>query len=315
VGKSFVLCDFAARLTTGGLIPESIVHLPKGRVLMISEDPYDYVLTPRLRESGADMDMVGFMTWEAMAAYTLSNLRMLDRAWQEAGEPVLIVIDPPANFMGGGDEHKNAEVRQVLMGLVAWLSERQVACVFVSHLNKAGGKGIEAVDRVVGSVAWASTSRIIVAFAPDPDDGSRCLMAGVKNNLGPKADTLAYAIRKTDALAAVEWLGKSETSASDALSGVKRQPTRGDNAVGWLEERFREKREWTSRDLKDRARADGISNNAMFSDEVKALPIQKRQRYDQETGEQAWYWTAREGWPPPEGPAGDPGESGETGEW
>lgn len=297
VGKSFVLCDFAARLTTGGLIPESIFHLPKGRVLMISEDPYDYVLTPRLKELGADMDSVGFMTWDAMAAWSLGNTDMLTRAWQEAGEPVLLVIDPPSNFLMGADEHKNAEVRGVLMKLVAWLSERQVACVFVSHLNKAGGKGIEAVDRVVGSVAWASTSRVIVAFAPDPNNEDQCLMAGVKNNLGPKAETLAYSIEKTDALATVQWRGKSETSASDALSGTKKK-TKGQCAVEWLEERFRERREWESDELKRAASEAGISKNALWSDEAKALPIRKRPVINA-AGDKTYHWIAEEGWPLP----------------
>jgi hypothetical protein len=62
LGKSFVTCDMAARLTTAGEMPDG----PSGMdgecagVLFISEDPYEYVLAPRLLELGADMDRVSF---------------------------------------------------------------------------------------------------------------------------------------------------------------------------------------------------------------------------------------------------------------
>jgi hypothetical protein len=38
-----------------------------------------------------------------------------------SGDPILIIIDPPTNFTGEIDEHKNTEVRAALMCLVAWL--------------------------------------------------------------------------------------------------------------------------------------------------------------------------------------------------
>ena len=109
------------------------------------------------------------MTWEAMAAYTLGDIGMLETAYQQALQPILIIIDPPANFLGKKDQHKDAEVRSLVMGLVAWLDTKQVASVFVTHVNKAMGKMVEALDRIMGSVAWGTTARIAVGFAPDPN--------------------------------------------------------------------------------------------------------------------------------------------------
>lgn len=302
IGKSFVLCDFAARITRGDLIPNSVIHVSRGNVLIISEDPHDYVLAPRLIELGADMARISFLTWEAMAAYSLDDIGMLNRAYHEAGEPSLIVIDPPSNFMAGRDEHKNSDVRQTLMKIVSWLTSKEVACVMVTHEKKPSDKGVEALYRIMSSVAWSSTARIACGFYPDPDDESRCLFAGIKSNLGSKAGTLAYRVVKTDALATVEWLGESETSADTAACHTARaaKPTQGMNAVTWLEERFRERREWPSEELKGLARADGLSKNTLWSDEVKALPIQKRKRVSPETGEAAYHWIADFGWPPEE---------------
>lgn len=298
LGKSFVTCDLAARLTTGRpLADEEISSRPPMSVLMISEDPYEYVLAPRLKELEADMDRVSFFTWEAMATYSLGDLEMLDTAYQQSGCPTLIVIDPPTNFLGGTDEHKNAEVRQVLMGLVAWLNSKSAACILITHVNKQTGKGIEAVDRIMGSVAWASTSRVALAFSPDPNTPDQCLFSGVKNNLGQKADSLAYQIVKTDTLAKIEWKGTVDISADDAMNQVQKK-TRGQSAVEWLEERFRENREWRSEELKSFAQEHGLSKNALFmSPEVKALPIRKKQHFTAD-GEHYWTWSALDGWPP-----------------
>lgn len=304
IGKSFVLCDFAARMTTGGQIPESMICVPKGRVLMISEDPYDYVLAPRLREMGADMDMIGFLTWEAMSAYTLSDIGMLERAWKEAGEPGLIVIDPPTNFLSAKDEHKNAEVRQILMVIVSWLASKDVACVMITHVSKPGQKGVEAVDRIMGSVAWASTARVAVGIAPDPHDASRCLMAGIKNNLGPKAETLAFRIAPTDSLAKVVWMGKVDTTADEAMNNVPKKSV-GRSVVEWYEEQFRIKREWSSNELKEKGLAYGFTFNALCkSPEYLALPILKKERFDGEGKSLGWFKIAKPGWPPesPESP-------------
>jgi hypothetical protein len=303
VGKSFVLCDFISRLTTGRALPEASNGKPPSNVLMISEDPYDYVLAPRLKEMGADLERVHFLTWEAMASYTLSDVPMLERAYDESDQPLLVAIDPPANFLGGkADEHKNSEVRQILMNVVAWLNSKSVACIFVTHVNKQVGKGVEAVDRIMGSVAWASTSRIALGFAPDPNDAARCLFAGIKNNLGPKADTLAYEIKATDTLASVVWHGKVDTTADEAMNQTKKK-SRGQSAVEWLTEKFSAQREWHSDDLKRMAKEEGVSNNALFSPEAMALPIKKRKRINAE-GDSYYVWQAEENWP---GIAGIPG--------
>lgn len=295
--KSFVMCDVSAHLSRGEAPPFSALKAQAMRTLFISEDPLGPMLAPRLRELRATEPMIRFMRWRAMASFVLSDTAMLDRLKQEHDFDLLI-IDPPANFLGATDEHKNAEVRSMLMGLVAWLEENNVACVLISHINKQVGKGLDAIERIIGSVAWASVARITVAFAPDPDDSTQMVMGGTKNNLGEKAQPLNYRVVKTAGLATIQWIGVSATTIEDAMNKIKRK-TRGVCAVEWLEERFREKREWASEDLKQAASEFGLSKNALWSDEVNGLPIRKVRRVDA-NGDAAWYWIAKPDWPLPD---------------
>jgi hypothetical protein len=295
MGKSFVTCDFAARLSNGESPAFSSLKRPPCQTLFISEDPPEYMLGPRLMEMKADHQMIRFMTFEAMGQFKLDRLDVLEAAYMECGQPKLIVIDPPSNFLGKTDDHKNSELRGVLMGVVEWINRHDVACIMITHLNKAIGKGLDAVSRVMGSVAWVSTARIAIVFEQDPDNPTRFLMGGGKNNLGEKAGTYAYEIEKTNDLAVVKWIGPVDTSADDAVNKVKKK-TRAMSAIEWLEDRFRERREWPSDELRTEALLFGLSKNALWEPEVQALPISKRQQTTMD-GKRCWVWTAQHGWP------------------
>jgi hypothetical protein len=296
VGKSFVTCDLVARLSRGE--PPAFSSLPPRavRTLFISEDSPRVMLGPRLIELKAVRKMVRFMKFEALMEYTIGDVGMLGRAYEECGQPGLIVIDPPSNFLGGVDEHRNAEVRNLLKALCIWIERFKVSCILITHINKQIGKGLAAVERIIGSVAWGSVARMTVAFDHDPNDPNTFLCGGTKNNLGEKAEVLAYRVVKTDFLATLEWTGKSETTMEDAMNQLKKK-SRGACAVEWLIERFREQSEWESDELKKAASEAGLSKNALWSPEVNALPIRKRPRVNA-SGERYWVWSAEPGWPP-----------------
>jgi hypothetical protein len=292
-GKSFVVCDLIARLTKGEELPFSRDRRPPCAVLMISEDPLEQMLAPRLNEMGAVPGLVRFLTWDAMASYTLEDTDMLDRAWLECKQPILLIIDPPQNFLGKADEHRNSEVRAVLMRVVAWLQKRLAACVLIMHVNKQVGKGLAALDRIMGSVAWATTPRIALGFTDDPDVPGQHIMAGVKNNLGPKAQARTYRIVRTSPKRArIEWGTLVDISADDAMNQVKK--TRGTNAATWLAELFRQQLEWPSVQFWDAARQNGISKNAI--DEARAkLGMPKPRKSMTVDGDVCWTW-----WVPPD---------------
>ncbi len=299
MGKSLVVCDFAARMSRGDSPTFRGGPLRPANTLFISEDPINTMLAPRLLGMRAVPTRIKFMTFEAMAGYKLADLEMLEQAYEESGKPALIVIDPPANFLGGKDEHKNAEVRQTIMNIVAWIDRYKVAVILISHFNKQAGKGLDGLDRVMGSVAWNSVCRISLGVCKDPDDPEKCIFGGLKNNLGDKARPLSYSIEPIpgEGVPHVVWHGEAKIDMNEALNGEKRK-SRGVVATEWLIERFRERSEWPSDELRRDALEAGLSKNALFSPEVAALPIKRRQVINA-GGDRHWVWRAMDGWPPP----------------
>lgn len=303
MGKSLCLCDLAARLSRGDAPAFSKLKTSPCSTLIISEDPQETMLAPRLRVAGAFVgtpgqgnDRVMMMTWSAMAAYTLDNTRMLDRAYEMMNNPKLIAIDPPSNFLGRRDEHKNAEMRQVLMMLVTWINERKVAMILLNHLNKQSGKGLDAIERIMGSVAWASVARITLAFDRDPNEPDRYLCGGTKNNLGPIAGVLGFQTVATEGVVKLEWTGQVDTSMEDALNRVKKKP-RAIKAAEWLIERFIERKSWPSDDLYTAGRSEGISRSAIW-EAAKGLPLIRTKEACQDGTVSFWLWSAPENWPP-----------------
>lgn len=298
VGKTFVLMDLVARITSGSEIPLSPgEHFEPMDCMILSEASREYILAPRLAEAGADTNLVHYMSWDAMLDFEIWNTDMLDDAYEEANQPGFIIIDPPTNFLGQVDEHRNAEMRRILMRLWFWVQRKHIACVLVTHTKKGFTKGMSALDKIIGSVAWSTCCQCVHLLGHDPEDPSRRLFLSMKTNISPdNKPGLVYTIEPCGELARVQWLERTTITADEAVSGEPRKP-RGALAVEWLTERFRENRSWSSNDLKRLAGCAGISKNALWSDEVKTLPIEKKERMDADTGKMVWYWTAREGWP------------------
>lgn len=299
VGKSFVAFDLIARLSAGGEIPGAGGEcFEPGGTLIISEDSHEFVIAPRLITMGADLSRINAMTWEAMGSYFLGDVDMLQAACDEVvGGVKLVLIDPPTNFLGDVDEHRNSEVRQLVMKVVEWCFRHDLACVFVLHVNKQTGKGLEAINRVMGSVAWVSTSRIAHTFCLDPDDKTRGLWMPTKSNLGPLPKGLAYRIVGASDEGRLEWLGEVDITADDAMGGEPKARRRVVVATDWLIERFRERRDWASDELFASARAAGLSRNALF--EAKdSLQLPKARQEVLENGDRQWVWWVPDDWPP-----------------
>jgi len=293
VGKSFVAFDIVARVTTGREWPDQSGNAPMGNVVIFSEDPQASMSVPRLRTMGADLSKVFFATWEAMTEFELHKVDMLELIIAQAGMPNLILIDPPQNFLGKTDENSNVQVRKVLMQLVKWIDTRpnDISIILITQVNK-GGQEIAAVDRILGSVAWAATSRIAHTFAPDKDVKSGGFFSCPKTNLGEVPATLKYHFVKVGKQAKVEWDGITNKDADEVMQAPAKK-TAADKAKAWITERFREKREWLSEELTTKAKEAGISRTALWSDDIKDLPIRRHQ--PGHTG--PWYWTAQPEWP------------------
>jgi putative DNA primase/helicase len=296
LGKTFTLCDIASRVTNGGPLPDDHTrHFERGQVLFVSgeDDPED-TLVPRLIEMGADLNAVIFLKTAVQDAFTLHDLKTLDLAVHQAGGVRMVVIDPPTSYLGGVDDHKNAELRQLLSPLASWTARQRLATIMNTHVNKGQGK-VEALMRVMGSVAWVNAVRAAHLFARDPDDHTRRVFVPMKNNLGKERRGLAYRIVETAELARVEWLGEVDTTADEAASSQPKRGRREIQAAEWLTERFREQLEWPSDRLFQAAREAGVSRSAIF-EAKETLSLPKARKTIGQDGDACWVWWVPSDW-------------------
>ena len=292
IGKSLVACALIKVMLERGIIDG---------VLWIGEDPPDKMTIPRLIGMGIDTDKFVFLTDNASDVYVLKNLAMLNQVWLDARKPKLVVIDPPANWLGGIDPNSDAAVRSILRPIITWLNQNGVACVLIGHTRKKrkGGE-CEAIDEVAGSFGWGTACRMMTIFTPARDalNPKLSLMTFPKMNLGETPKTRTYEIVAPNGSPIIQWHENSQHNGVTADEAINRpitiNATRGQSAVAWLEERFRERPSWASDELKTAAKAAGLSKNALWSDEVKALPIKKELSNGVGT---PWLWKAIPPWP------------------
>ena len=300
LGKTTVLTDIVSRVTTGAAWPDGSNGNSPGKVLYISgEDAPDTTLVPRLIAAGGDRSRVAYFKPEVLGTFTLERIDLLDMALNQLGNGCqLVCIDPPTSFLAGTDDHKNAELRQLLTPLGEWASLRRVAIVFITHINK-GGANTEAVMRIIGSVAWANAVRAAHMFSADPDDETKAIFIGVKVNGAKKKKGLSYRVvesddKSVDWSSRINWLGEIDTTANDAMKGQSKVGRRGKDAAEWLIKKFREKLEWESAELRRAGEENGISKNALY-EAKKTLNISARTATNV-NGDSTWYWYVQYGW-------------------
>lgn len=246
LGKSFLTLDMAARVSTGAGWPDDPGQRmePAGVVLMNAEDGTADTVVPRLIAAGADLTRIivvdGVKDRHASRAFNFErDLEALRRAILSVPGCALVVIDPVSAYLGGVDSHKNADVRGLLAPLASLASERGVAVVLVTHLNKSGGT--PALYRAMGSLAFAAAARSAFVVAKDKSDEDRRLMLPMKSNLSADTGGLAFRLagREDGLPPAIEWESEPiHATADDALAHEppERGRTRREKAAEWLRE-------------------------------------------------------------------------------
>ena len=238
LGKSTLLFDIAARITTGVDWPDGSGKAPLGDVVILStEDDAADTIRPRLEVMGADISRVHIIQGvEEMDAKTkrtgrrLFSLRqhidLLDQKLAELETVQLVIVDPITGVFQGADTHKTADVREVLAMVSIVVERYQVAFVGISHPNKA--EGASAAFRITGSVAFTAAPRsaFIVGRSRDPNTPDRIIFAELKNNLAVRQGSLAFRVIGRDHpvagnVAAIEWLGPANETPDDILDPVK----------------------------------------------------------------------------------------------
>lgn len=316
LGKTFVLCDMTARISSGNCWPDSGGECTEpGQVLFVSgEDEADDTLVPRMIELGANLDKIVFLKTEVQDQFTLSDLKTLDLALDQAGPNLrFVAIDPPTAYLGDINDHRNSELRRLLTPLKSWAAKRRVAIVFNTHVTKPQGQKVEAMMRVMGSVAWVNAVRAAHMFARDPADHDRRLFCPMKLNIGPELKALSYRLQVNGDMARIEWLGEVDVTADEAMNKERRKK-RNVVAADWLEQIFAQSSELKSEVIWKEKEHTDLSRNAILEAKDQ-MGIRARQATDGE-GQKCWIWSwpdaARQAWKDRNGPPTQAAAGGEV---
>ena len=245
LGKTTVLLDIAARVTTGTPMPNAANRGSRSAasVLYLSvEDGLSNTIVPRLKAAGADLSRVHLLFDTEIPTLPRSAEKILSLVIKN--DIALIVFDPVVAFLGDGKASNNdADVRQALAALQAICEPSGCAAVLLRHLNKQRGN-TNALYRGGGSIAWVAAARAGLLVAKDPEDPELRVLAATKANLSRLAESLAYRLVPVEVPGAgtqvrVKWLGTSEHEAGDLLE--ERRQGRSEERVEcgeWLKTRL-----------------------------------------------------------------------------
>ncbi|MBA3935853.1 MAG: AAA family ATPase [Planctomycetes bacterium] len=187
LGKSFLICDLAARVSAGQSMPDGTIH-PPGKVLLLArEDDASCVLLPRLRAAKADLSRVCWSVFANTATGSPIDLAAHVHLLVEATTARafdLIVVDTFAAFAPAGtDANAAQDVRLLLDALTRLARQTGAAVVVVAHLRKTGQGDGDPMDAIAGSAQMTAGVRVATMLDKGMQDGERWFRV-VKSNLG-----------------------------------------------------------------------------------------------------------------------------------
>lgn len=237
VGKSSLMLDLAARVSTGAPMPDGSMGLPAAADVLITaatEDGTADTIVSRLMAAGADLarvhEMSGVVDGGEHRPLELTDLNAIADAVQAYGVRYLVADAFMALIPADVNSGRDPAMRRVLTPLADLADSLDVAIIANRHHRKAGGP---AIDKGGESVAIGAVARTVLVAGKDPadEDGHRKVLAVVKSNLVAPSECLSwsYEIASTDVdlgddgppanIGAVKWLGASDATAEQVARG------------------------------------------------------------------------------------------------
>jgi putative DNA primase/helicase len=284
-GKSQLLLYIASIVSNGGKFHFSLFPAKKHSVLLISgEDNAEDTIKPRLMALGADhskidyvkgikkVDKKGNSYFDAICL--MEHLAELEDTIRE-NQYKLIIVDPVSLYLRSVDSNNNTETRTALAMLTALAERHKVAIVINSHFSKRGNSGNKnAIERVMGSIAWAAASRMVYGIIKDPDNPDRRFFIPIKNNIAKDNEGYVYTIescRITNGIGDIEtskvnWLPeKIDQTANELLNTVREiKSPELENAKQFLYEKLKFGSELVT-NLREESQLIGISTNRLYA--------------------------------------------------
>lgn len=284
LGKSTLLCEFAARITRGEPLPGGEPRPPGYVVLMSAEDDLYDTVRPRIDAAGGNPRRVLAFANQASSAAIARPLALPDdidllEQLIAGSKAALLVIDPLFAFLSARHSANSEQsVRRALVALRGLAESTGVAIVAVRHLNKSGSAN--PLYRGGGSIGVIGSARCALLLSADPDDPRRRILAATKGNLGSVPPSLAFRLVPVPAIgvARVEWEGETHWSAADLLQETALGPEARSAAAAareWLRAALADGPR-PSRDLLRDALEAGFGRDAIYAARIsEGLVIQK----------------------------------------
>jgi hypothetical protein len=228
LGKSMLMMDLAARVTTGRSMPFalSVGQEPMSVLILTGEDDLANTLKPRLIAAGADTSHVYVLEGishepDGRVTQMISipdDIPLIRDLIIEYGV-VLVIIDPINSFLADRvNSNQDHSIRRALSPLKILAEDTGVAIVTISHLTKDSQKAAQ--YRINGSIGTVGAARSVLLVALDPEDEESRIIAGIKANLSPMANSLKFHIEQGEdgGAAHIKWDGFSNLTKDDLLN-------------------------------------------------------------------------------------------------
>lgn len=237
LGKSTLLTDWSARISRGDALPDGEPHDERGIILLSAEDDPADTIRPRFEAAHGDPSKL----------LILNEVPMRDEdgtpLFKSNGEPKtswfgfpddcdllrgaiehmnagLVIVDPlMAYFSPDVKSNSDQDIRRALSPLALVAQETGVSVIIVRHLNKSGG--VNALYRGGGSIGIIGLSRIGLLLGRSKKEQEIRVLASVKNNIGPAANSLGFRLVSVpdQDVARMEYIGEVPETANDLLLG------------------------------------------------------------------------------------------------
>jgi len=240
VGKSTLIIDLAARVTTGTPMTGETGRRPPASVIMLSaEDDIADTIRPRLEAAGADLDRVFIFEHvldggESRPPELPRDLPLVHAKIQELNAQ-LVTVDPLMAFLGadirtGIDHH----VRRALHPARDIAEQTRAALLVARHLNKGGDSG--ALYRGGGSIGIAGAARSVLTVGVNPNQPGQYVLAATKVNLAAKPSSLAYRLVEDEQreVPRILWEGPVDLDADALVVRPERETPERQEAAGFL---------------------------------------------------------------------------------
>lgn len=312
-GKSTVVADIAARMTTGRPFPceATTPRRPVDVMLIGHEDSPQHTLRPRLDAAGADANRVHLLTDIGGRMPRLpDDGDAIETAMRTTGAR-LLVVDPISAYIGTADMHRDNETRAALAPLASIAERTGATVLFLRHLRKSGGT--DAIYRGLGSVAITALARAGLMLLADPDDPAARILAWSKMSVASLPKSLRWRWASAEGAPRISWEGTCDLSANDILAKEDRahtgkgggEATAADEAADWLMGQFEGASAVPVKELRGRADDAGIAWRTVERAKGRLkLGVRRQSAGNRGTGQ--WFWVA------PGGPAESPSQPDDT---